>query len=296
MPQKDGVDARRTAKSRGDRPALSEDRSVVALFPEGESLDAIGLNDLPLVGRAGDQRGLEEGGIGLGVVATGVTYERRDRRTRASVGEPIEVADREGRRQGAARRRHHAQVDVAGLCARPHPPREDEEEYEAAVLERCSPTRVRPRGRASRRSDPCARTEDAGRRRAETPAGRTPRGRAAPRGRRAVNSTLRGGSLGPASDPALLAVSAVALGPPFCSRARSRGWGGLQNKLVAWYVQLRRGAALGAALVVIGALVRGTGAASAAVLVGLALDLRGHPRCVAANEGRTGTARAGPER
>ena len=130
--KKDGVDTRQNAKSFEaiDR-ALREDRSVIALFPEGESLDAIGLRELRTgVGRmAISAEASKEGGIGLRVVATGVTYERRDRiRSRASVliGEPIEVAEVLRRAKAEARTSaapSHAHGRDRGAHARPHPAR-----------------------------------------------------------------------------------------------------------------------------------------------------------------------------
>ncbi|MEL6713638.1 MAG: 1-acyl-sn-glycerol-3-phosphate acyltransferase [Planctomycetota bacterium] len=96
--RKDGVDTRKNAEAfRAIDEALAA-RSVIALFPEGESLDAIGLRELKS-GVARMAISAEEaagGDLGLVVVPIGVTHEDRDRfRTRISsvVGPPIEVGE-----------------------------------------------------------------------------------------------------------------------------------------------------------------------------------------------------------
>lgn len=288
--KKDGVDTRQNTKSFEaiDR-ALREDRSVVALFPEGESLDAIGLRELRTgVGRmAISAEASKEGGIGLRVVATGVTYERRDRiRSRASVliGEPIEVSEvlrrakAEGTNERGAVTMLMAEIAerMRGLILHA----EDEEEYEAAVaLERLLPDTGAPAGVARVAALQSLRRdtgEGAGRRRqlVSQLAGRLEEAR------------LRGDDvLAPPPSAAaawapllwllpLLAVFAVALGPPFLL-ARQIAWlRKTPDKLVSLRCMFGFAGVLfwTPALVVIGALVQGwAGAASAAVLVGLAL-------------------------
>ena len=288
--KKDGVDTRQNAKSFEaiDR-ALSEDRSVIALFPEGESLDAIGLRDLRTgVGRmAISAEGSKEGGIGLTVVATGVTYERRDRfRSRASVliGEPIEVAEvlRRARAEGKGERGAVTilMADIAermrGLILHA----EDEEEYEAAVaLERLLPDTGAPAGVARVAALRSLRTdtgEGAARRRELV----------TQLGGRLEAARLRGDDVlaAPPSAAAawvpllwllpLLAVSAVALGPPFLL-ARQIAWlRRTPDKLVSLRCMFAFAGVLlwTPTLVAVGAVVQGwTGAASAAVLAGLAL-------------------------
>lgn len=95
---KDGVDTRQNASSFEAIDEALHERTIIALFPEGESLDAIGLRSLRSgVGRMAVS-GVEtyEGELGLMVVPIGVTYEDRDRyRCLASViiGAPIDVAE-----------------------------------------------------------------------------------------------------------------------------------------------------------------------------------------------------------
>lgn len=95
--KKDGVDTRQNQKSFEAIDEALAEGSVIALFPEGESLDAIGLRGLRtgVARMAISAEGAREGGIGLRIVPLGVTYERRDRyRTVASgvIAEPIDVA------------------------------------------------------------------------------------------------------------------------------------------------------------------------------------------------------------
>lgn len=95
--QKDGVDTRQNAKSFEAIDEALRTGSVIALFPEGESLNSIGLRPLKTgVARMATSAELSrDGGIGVQVVPIGVTYEDRDRlRCLASaiVGPPIDVA------------------------------------------------------------------------------------------------------------------------------------------------------------------------------------------------------------
>ncbi len=95
--QKDGVDTRKNAQSFEAINQTLRDRSVIALFPEGESLNSIGLRKLRSgVARMGVNAELSvEGGIGVQIVPVGVTYEHRDRLrglASAIVGPPIDVA------------------------------------------------------------------------------------------------------------------------------------------------------------------------------------------------------------
>ncbi|QDV05947.1 2-acyl-glycerophospho-ethanolamine acyltransferase [Planctomycetes bacterium Poly30] len=95
--QKDGVDTRQNAKSFEAIDESLRSGSVIALFPEGESLNAIGLRSLRTgVARMAASAELSrEGGIGLQIVPVGVTYEERDRLrglASALIGPPIDVA------------------------------------------------------------------------------------------------------------------------------------------------------------------------------------------------------------
>ncbi len=95
--KKDGVDTRQNQKSFEAIDRALNEGSVIALFPEGESLDAIGVRALRSgVGRmAVSAVDAGRADLGLVVVPVGVTYEDRDRyRTRACalIGEPIDVA------------------------------------------------------------------------------------------------------------------------------------------------------------------------------------------------------------
>jgi 1-acyl-sn-glycerol-3-phosphate acyltransferase len=95
--QKDGVDTRKNADSFEAINQTLRDRAVIALFPEGESLNSIGLRKLRSgVARMGINAELSvEGGIGVQIVPVGVTYEYRDRLrglASAIVGPPIDVA------------------------------------------------------------------------------------------------------------------------------------------------------------------------------------------------------------
>lgn len=94
--KKDGVDTRKNAGAFEAIDQALKENTVIALFPEGESLDAIGLREL----RSGVARmavsaiDASEQDLGLLIVPLGVTYENRDRfRSRASsiIGEPIDV-------------------------------------------------------------------------------------------------------------------------------------------------------------------------------------------------------------
>ncbi len=96
--KKDGVDTRQNASSFEAIDEALHERTIIALFPEGESLNAIGLRSLRSgVGRmAVSAVETFEGDLGLMVVPIGVTYEDRDRyRCLASVviGPPIHVGD-----------------------------------------------------------------------------------------------------------------------------------------------------------------------------------------------------------
>lgn len=95
--QKDGVDTRQNAKSFEAIDETLRAGSVIALFPEGESLNSIGLRSLRTgVARMAASAELSrEGGIGLRIVPVGVTYEERDRLrglASALIGPPIDVA------------------------------------------------------------------------------------------------------------------------------------------------------------------------------------------------------------
>ena len=95
--QKDGVDTRKNAESFEAINQTLRDRSVIALFPEGESLNSISLRKLRSgVARMAVNAELSvEGGIGVQIVPVGVTYDHRDRlRAVASaiVGPPFDVA------------------------------------------------------------------------------------------------------------------------------------------------------------------------------------------------------------
>lgn len=95
--QKDGVDTRKNAKSFEAIDESLRSGSVVALFPEGESLNAIGIRALRsgVARMAASAELSSEDGIGLQVVPVGVTYEDRDRMrglASAVVGPPIDVA------------------------------------------------------------------------------------------------------------------------------------------------------------------------------------------------------------
>ena len=94
--KKDGVDTRKNAGAFEAIDQALKESTVIALFPEGESLDAIGLRDL----RSGVARmavsaiDASDEDLGLLIVPLGVTYEDRDRfRSRASsiIGAPIDV-------------------------------------------------------------------------------------------------------------------------------------------------------------------------------------------------------------
>lgn len=288
--KKDGVDTRQNAKSFEaiDR-ALSEDRSVIALFPEGESLDSIGLRDLRtgVARMAISAESSKEGGIGLRIVATGATYERRDRlRTRASllVGEPILVRDVIERARAAGKDERGAvtllMAEVTERMKSLILHAENEEEYEAALaLERLLPETGAPLGVARSAALESLRAdggEDAARR----------RGLVTDLGRRLEAARLRGDDvLAPAPSAAsawvpllwlipLLLVALVALGPPFLL-ARQIAWlRKTPDKLVSLRCLFSFAGVLlwGPALVIVGAILQGwTGAASAAVLMGLAL-------------------------
>lgn len=140
--KKDGVDTRQNAKSFEAIDRALAEGAVIALFPEGESLDAIALRDL----RSGVARmalSAEEArpGLGVRIVPVGVTYEERDRyRTLASalIGpaiDPVAVAAADG---GDKRSRTAAVLDATteGLKALTLQA-DDEEQYRATVaLER----------------------------------------------------------------------------------------------------------------------------------------------------------------
>jgi len=96
--KKDGVDTRQNASSFEAIDEALHERTIIALFPEGESLNAIGLRSLRSgVGRmAVSAEETSEKELGLMVVPLGVTYEDRDRyRCMASVviGPPIHVGE-----------------------------------------------------------------------------------------------------------------------------------------------------------------------------------------------------------
>ena len=95
--QKDGVDTRKNADSFEAINQTLRDRAAIGLFPEGESLNSIGLRPLRsgVARMAANAELSAEGGIGVQIVPVGVTYEDRDRmRGLASiiVGAPIDVA------------------------------------------------------------------------------------------------------------------------------------------------------------------------------------------------------------
>ncbi|MEM9381442.1 MAG: 1-acyl-sn-glycerol-3-phosphate acyltransferase [Planctomycetota bacterium] len=94
--KKDGVDTRKNADSFESIGRALVDRSVIVLFPEGESLNAIGIRPM----KSGVARMVisaetsPEGPIGVQIVPLGVTYEARDRyRSEASgvLGAPIDA-------------------------------------------------------------------------------------------------------------------------------------------------------------------------------------------------------------
>ena len=96
--KKDGVDTRKNAGAFEAIDQALQENTVVALFPEGESLNAIGLREL----RSGVARmavsaiDASDEDLGLLVVPLGVTYENRDRfRSRASslIGPAIDVSE-----------------------------------------------------------------------------------------------------------------------------------------------------------------------------------------------------------
>ena len=94
--RKDGVDTRKNAEAFAAINVALRERSVIALFPEGESLTSIGLRSLKsgVARMAISAEQSLEGGIGLKIVPLGTTWEDRDRiRTRMSaiIGEPIDV-------------------------------------------------------------------------------------------------------------------------------------------------------------------------------------------------------------
>lgn len=99
--RKDGVDTRKNAQSFEAIDEALRESSVVALFPEGESLNSIGLRPLKtgVARMATSAEASVPGGLGVQVVPIGVTYEDRDRlRCIAStvIGPPIDAADHLG--------------------------------------------------------------------------------------------------------------------------------------------------------------------------------------------------------
>jgi len=140
--KKDGVDTRQNAKSFEAIDRALAEGAVIALFPEGESLDAIALRDLRSgVARMALSADEARPGLGVRIVPVGVTYEERDRyRTLASalIGpaiDPVAVAAADG---GDKRARTAAVLEATaeGLRALTLQA-DDEEQYRATVaLER----------------------------------------------------------------------------------------------------------------------------------------------------------------
>ena len=165
--QKDGVDTRKNAESFEAINQTLRDRAVIALFPEGESLNSIRLRKLRTgVARMAVNAELSvEGGIGVQIVPVGVTYDHRDRlRSLASaiVGPPIDVApilaecggepSRETIRAILARTAEEMQKLILQS--------DSQEEYDTAVaLERLLPTSNPPLGVRRQRAQVALRAD-----------------------------------------------------------------------------------------------------------------------------------------
>lgn len=158
--KKDGVDTRQNASSFDAIDKALHERTIIALFPEGESLDAIGLRSLRSgVGRmAVSAVETYEGDLGLMVVPIGVTYENRDRyRCLASVviGPPIHVGEIVSEIPLEETRPRITAVMRAIRAAMREliPNAESQEEYDAMVaLERLLPRDEAPLGMRRRRA------------------------------------------------------------------------------------------------------------------------------------------------
>lgn len=161
--KKDGVDTRQNQKSFEAIDRALTERSVIALFPEGESLNSIGIREL----RSGVARmaisAIEAGGedLGLVIVPIGVTYEDRDRwRTLASslIGRPLDVAAvlREGGGEDTRTQVRRLMAEIrAALEALVLHAETPEEHATACALERIAPRGDAPIG--LRRKDALAR-------------------------------------------------------------------------------------------------------------------------------------------
>jgi len=95
--KKDGVDTRQNAASFDAIDSALREGAVIGLFPEGESLNSIGIRSLKSgVARMAISADEAPGGsIGLLIVPIGVTYEDRDRfrsTVAGIIGEPIDIA------------------------------------------------------------------------------------------------------------------------------------------------------------------------------------------------------------
>ncbi|MEM8709334.1 MAG: 1-acyl-sn-glycerol-3-phosphate acyltransferase [Planctomycetota bacterium] len=163
--RKDGVDTRKNAQSFEAIDEALRESSVVALFPEGESLNSIGLRPLK-TGVARMATSAEKsvpGGLGVQVVPIGVTYEDRDRlRCIAStvIGPPINAADHlgsdEGSRDAIQSLLEAVSEGIKNLILHA----DSQEEYDTAVaLERLLPQGDAPIGMRRKRAQASLRAD-----------------------------------------------------------------------------------------------------------------------------------------
>ncbi|MEM9802120.1 MAG: 1-acyl-sn-glycerol-3-phosphate acyltransferase [Planctomycetota bacterium] len=165
--QKDGVDTRKNATSFAEVDRALQGGSVITVFPEGESLDSIGLRPMKsgVARMAMSAEASSDEPLGLTIVPIGVTYSDRDRlRSLASavIGAPIEVGPilesaggnlRESIVQTMARVREA----LEGLILHA----DDEEEHRAAIaLERILPRDDTPIGLRRRDALAALRADD----------------------------------------------------------------------------------------------------------------------------------------
>lgn len=174
--KKDGVDTRKNA---GAFEAIDEalrERTVIGLFPEGESLNATALRDLHsgVARMAVSAVDASDHDLGLQIVPIGLTYEERDRfRSHASavigkaidVGPILEPVGTDNMRRASRALMTHIEAGMSGLILNAA----SEEEFDAVVaLERLLPSDERPLGVRRREAADALRSDtgpDAGKRR-----------------------------------------------------------------------------------------------------------------------------------